>query len=74
MSKIRPALSTSTSIAHLRADTPAWASLLDRYPDLDLIPVGTDLESTPLRQVLEQFAGSDADQIVRDLDELLAGL
>jgi alpha-L-rhamnosidase len=70
----RPSVSTASSIAELRNDPEAWSVLTLRYPDLDRIPAGNQLEHLSVRELLERFGATDTGPVCDGLDADLADL
>jgi hypothetical protein len=68
-----PLVSSATSIAELRADSAAWKVLVDRFPDVDRIPAGSELEQQSVRELFAQFGSSDQ-SLLDELDRELADL
>jgi alpha-L-rhamnosidase len=73
LARWRPVLSTSSTIADLRADSSAWSVLAERLRDLERIPAGSDLEQLSPRELTARYGVTDT-TVLDTLDTDLAAI
>jgi alpha-L-rhamnosidase len=69
-----PPMSTRSRVSELRDDPQAWAMLVERYPDLDRILPGSDLEGSTLREVFALAGAPPAESVFDAIDGELAAI
>jgi alpha-L-rhamnosidase len=69
-----PPMSTRSRVGDLREDPEAWALLVARYPDLERIALGSDLEGRTLRELFSLAGPPPAESVFATIDGDLAAI